>query len=148
MSTSMSWMALFFEDKGLPRRACMASGGRKCSWGEGTQAAPGERGPEAREGQVLWPRQRHSREGRSWRELSRRGKNLPAGVGRDKIQPSLKVILPDTCASTSLLPPTESPFASGMKSNSITWNQGNTLPTTTGITIRWAPVREVQNPWL
>lgn len=57
MSASMSWIALFFQDKGLilqglPR---VLLGEEMPLTGEGSQAAPGERSPEAREGQVLQP---------------------------------------------------------------------------------------------
>lgn len=107
MSTSMSWMALFFEDKGLilwglPRVA----GGNAPDW----RGFPGSsRGKEprgkGRSGPLTRAEAQHSGEKLQGREWSRRGKNLPAGVGRDNTQPSLKVILPDTCASTSLLPP-------------------------------------------
>ena len=42
-------------------------------------------------------------------------------------------------------PSNESPFSSGMENNSITWNQVNTLPTTTVTTIRTALGKEAQN---
>lgn len=150
MSTSMSWMAWFFQDKGLILRglARVEGGeGRKCSWPERVPRQLQGKGAQ-RQGKV---RSSDPSRGTAWRScegVEQKGGKLPAGVGRDKTQPSLKVILPDTCTSTSLLPPTSSPFASGMKNNSITWNQVNMLPTTTGITIRWAPDREVQNLWL
>lgn len=62
MSPSMSWMALFFQDQGLILQGLPRVAEEMLLTGEGSQAAPGERSPEARQDQVLWPQQRHSRE--------------------------------------------------------------------------------------
>lgn len=153
MSTYTSWMALVYRMTASFSRVYHVSQEKMLLTGWGFQPAPEERRLETG---MTWStepgdrataslekqRQRWHLPPISWR-LSRRGKKLPRGMGRDKTAHSLRVILPDTWASSSLLPPTESPSPSGMKNSSITWHQVNMSPTTTVTTVRWAPGRDV-----